>query len=203
MKSSSSLIILTLTALLIAADSVCAQESPGVAGARIGAGTDITGGVAYGAQLDYTLFQNPNAFELGFALFGGTFEEDSDNGFNEYHEETTVVVFAAIANYLFRYSPESEGPYFVAGAGVGAVSVEWEESSATDTSLGTALPGGGSKQSEDGTTSGLILNFGIGTRLNDSFDLRLQVPTFFISAGDQRDSAVVPTVTATLGIKFG
>jgi hypothetical protein len=184
-----------------------AATAAGAIGIRLGAGADITGGVAYGGQLDYTMEQTDNALELGLAFFGGKFTEDSDNGYepgssayNEYHEETTVVVIAAIANYLIRYAAAS-GPYFVVGAGVGAVSVEWTETSATDTTLGPRW-GTGSKQSEDGTAAGGIINFGIGHRLSDRFDLRLQVPTFFISGGEERDGGIVPTVTLTAGLKF-
>ena len=72
----------------------------------------------------------------------------------------------------------------------------------TDETLGTLRPGGGSSQSEEGTVGGVILNFGLGYRFNEQFDLRAQVPTFFISAGDQRDGAVVPTFMATAGISF-
>ena len=32
--------------------------------------------------------------------------------------------------------------------------------------------------------------------------LRLQVPTFFISGGDERGDQVVPTLTVTVGIGF-
>jgi len=171
-------------------------------GVRAGIGTDIEGGIAYGGQVNYTLMQKQNAFELGFAIFGGNFEEESDNGFNIYKEETTILVFGVIANYLFRYSLDMPGPYFVGGVGVGAVSVEWEERSDTDTSLGTPLPGGGSMQSEEGTTAGVILNLGIGHRFNEQFDLRAQVPTFFISGGENRDGKVVPTITLTAGYTF-
>jgi hypothetical protein len=31
--------------------------------------------------------------------FGGKFEEDTNNGFNDYHEETDLIVIAALANY--------------------------------------------------------------------------------------------------------
>jgi len=86
---------------------------------------------------------------------------------------------------------------FVVGMGVGAVSVEWEERSDTDTSLGTPLPGGGSMQSEEGTVGGLIINFGLGHRFNEVFDLRFQIPTFFIGGGEYRDGAVIPTFTIT------
>jgi hypothetical protein len=92
--------------------------------------------------------------------------------------------------------------YFVGGAGAGAISVEWEERSDTDVSLGTPLPGGGSMQSEDGTTGGLLLNFGLGYRITQNFDLRGQVPVFFISGGEQRDGAVVPLFSLTAGLNF-
>jgi hypothetical protein len=184
------------------------DASLGVLGVHIGAGADITGGVAYGGQLDYTIEQERNAIELGLTIFVGAITEDSDNGYdssspyyNEYHEETDILVFAAIANYLIRYSAELSGPYFVAGAGVGAFSVKWTETSATDTSLGPRW-GNGSMQSEDGTAAGAIVNFGIGTRINEKFDMRLQVPTFFISGGETRDGGIIPTLTITAGLKF-
>lgn len=135
-------------------NSVYAQES-GAVGIRLGIGTDIGGGIAYGGQLNYTLYQTRNAVEMGLAVFGGKFEEDSNNGFNDYHEETTIFVVGAIVNYLFRYALDIPSPYFLAGIGVGSISVEWEERSDTDSSLGTPLPGGGSVQSEEGTTAGL------------------------------------------------
>jgi hypothetical protein len=57
-------------------------------------------------------------------------------------------------------------------------------------------------QSEEGSTAGVILNFGIGYRFTQLFDLRAQVPTFFISGGDERDGKVVPTITITAGLNF-
>jgi hypothetical protein len=180
---------------------VLAQEV-GRYGARIGAGTDITGGVAYGGQIDYTLFRGPDSFEAGLLLFGGSFEEESNNGFNDYFETTDILVFAAIGNYLFRHSMDTEGPYFVAGAGAGAISVAWREESPTDTSLGSPLAGGGSFQEEDGFSGGLILSAGLGHRFSEDLDLRVQIPTFFISGGEERDGAVVPTLTVTLGFAF-
>jgi len=187
--------------VIVAGNSAYAQES-GAVGIRLGIGTDLSGGIAYGGQLNYTLFQNRNAVEMGLAVFGGKFEEDSNNGFNDYHEETTIFVVGAIVNYLFRYALDIPSPYFLAGIGVGSISVEWEERSDTDSSLGTPLPGGGSMQSEDATAAGLILNFGIGHRFNETFDLRAQVPTFFISETENRDGKVVPTITITAGLSF-
>jgi len=197
------LFTLALICLVMAGTAVAQEVKPGTIGVRAGIGTDISGGIAYGIQLGYTMNQLPNGLEMGLALFGGKFEEDSNNGFNDYHEETTVFVIGAMVNYLFRWGIEMKGPYFLAGVGVGAVSVEWTESSPTDTSLGPPLPGGGSSQSEEGTTGGLILNFGIGGRFNEKFDLRFQVPTMFIGGGDERDGAVVPMFMLTAGLQFG
>jgi hypothetical protein len=193
----------TIVALaLLTLASALAAQSPGRAGIRAGVGADISGGIAGGGQIDYTLFRGPNSFELGALVFGGTFSEDSNNGFNDYFEETTVIAFAAIANYLFRHSLETPGPYFVVGGGVGGFSVSWREESPTDTSLGSPLSGGGSFQEEDGTAGGAILNFGIGQRFNERVDGRIQVPTFFISGGEERSEQIVPTLTVTLGIGF-
>ena len=195
-------IALILACLVVAVGNNAYAEKAGSVGVRFGIGTDINGGIAYGGQLNYTLYQNLNAVEMGLAVFGGKFEEDSNNGFNNYHEETSIFVIGAIVNYLFRYSLDVSGPYLLAGIGVGTISVEWEESSDTDSSLGTPLPGGGSMQSEEGSVAGLILNFGIGHRFNKTFDLRAQVPTFFISETENRDGKVVPMITITAGLSF-
>ena len=202
MKVHSSLASTLASLVLLTVATPASAQRPGRVGVRAGVGTDISGGIAGGGQIDYTLFQGENSFELGALVFGGKFEEDSNNGFNDYHEETSVVVFGAIANYLFRHSMEVPGPYFVAGAGVGAVSVSWREESPTDVSLGPPLPGGGSFQEEDGTVGGLVVNFGIGHRFTEQVDLRVQAPTLFIGAGDSRESTIVPTLTVTIGIGF-
>ena len=113
-----------------------------------------------------------------------------------------ILVLAAMVNYLFRHSMDNGGLYFLAGGGGGAFSVDWTESSPTDSSLGSPLAGGGSFQEEDAVAGGLVLNAGIGYRFSEKFDLRFQVPTFFIGSGDSRDSQVVPTLTITAGYTF-
>lgn len=194
--------VLLLACLELLLVSPAVAQSVGRAGARIGVGTDISGGVAFGGQIDYTLLQGDNSVELGLAFFGGTFEEDSNNGTNDYHEQSDILVVAGIGNYLLGHGAAAGGPYFVVGAGVGAFSIEWREESPTDTSLGSALPGGGSFQEEDGSAAGLILNVGIGHRFSEKFDLRAQLPTFFIGGGENRADQVVPTLTVTAGIAF-
>ncbi len=88
------------------------------------------------------------------------------------------------------------------GAGFAAVSVEWEEKSDTDISLGTPLPGGGSKQSEEGTAGGTVLNVGAGYNFGGNVDIRAEIPVIIIAGAPGEASAVVPTFTATLGIRF-
>jgi hypothetical protein len=202
MKPLLTIVSMLVCVLLILTGTANAQDKTGAVGVRAGIGTDIGGGIAYGLQLNYTLFQQANALELGLAVFGGTFEEESNNGYNDYFEETKILVIGAMVNYLFRYDMELNGPYILAGVGVGAISVEWEERSDTDTSLGQLLPNGGSMMSEDGTTAGFILNLGLGYRFTEMFDLRLQVPTFIISGGEERDGKVVPMITVTAGLSF-
>jgi hypothetical protein len=171
-------------------------------GVRAGIGTDIELGIAYGAEVNYTKEINFNALELGLVFYGGSFDEETDEGIHTYNEETTIFVAAALANFLFLYSMEKPGPYFVAGVGVGAISVDWEERSTTDTSLGPLLPGGGSMQSDEGTAAGSIINFGIGHRFSENLDIRGQVPTFFIASAPGDAASVVPTFTITVGYRF-
>jgi hypothetical protein len=194
--------VLVLSASAFAQDEALKTEPTGTVSLRAGIGTDIGGGIAFGGQIGYILFQQMHAWELGLGIFGGSYDETSDNGFNTYNETTDLLVIGALGSYLVRYSLDAPGPYFVLGAGVGVVSVSWEESSDTDTSLGTPLPGGGSMQSEDGSVAGLMLNLGIGHRFNRQFDLRAAVPTFFIGGSDERDGKVIPTFTITAGLNF-
>lgn len=193
---------LLMACTIATAGLAAGTTNPGNFGARVGIGTDISGGVAYGGQASYTLMQRQNAFELSLLAFGGSFSEDSNNGFYDYHEKTNLLAIGVMANYLFRWSMESTGPYFVGGIGFGSVGVNWTETSPGDTSLGKSLPGGGSSTSEDGAVGGMILNVGIGHRFSRTFDLRLQAPTLFVGGGDTRDSQIVPMFTLTGGWTF-
>ena len=184
---------------------VHAQNSEvGGIGIRAGVGTDINLGLAYGVEVNYAKYLGRDAFEIALAVYGGHYEEESEEGGNIYEETTDILVIGAMVNYLFLYSMDEPGPYFVAGFGFGSVSMEWEEKSETDSSLGSALPGfpGGSMHDADGTAGGTILNFGIGFRFNKQVDIRAQLPTIiaFSSPGDA--SSVIPTLTITLGYRF-
>ena len=172
-------------------------DQTGTFGVRAGIGTDISFGIAYGAGFNYRIQEN---MELGLVLFGGKFSETSDNGFNVYEETTDIFAIAAQANWLFSHRPDETKPFFVAGTGLAFISYEWQESSATDTSLGTPIPGGGSMQSEDGGTGGVIFNVGVGMTFSSPFDLRFEVP-IMIPFGIENVS-VIPLFMLTAGYRF-
>jgi hypothetical protein len=188
-------LLLSISFIVITADGQ--SDQTGTFGIRAGIGTDITFGIAYGAGFNYRLQDN---MELGLVLFGGKFSETSDNGFNTYEETTNIFAIGAQANWLFNHRPDETKPFFIAGTGLAFISYEWEERSDTDTSLGTPLPGGGSMQSEDGGTGGVIFDIGIGYTFSSPFDLRFEVP-IMIPFGIENVS-VVPLFMLTAGYRF-
>jgi hypothetical protein len=199
MKSTTYLLLLAI--LLIGVSATIGQTGPRV-GLRAGVGTDIDLGLAYGAGGNYLLTFPKNSLELGILLFGGSFEETSDEGIHTYEETTDIFVFGAVANYLIGYQPDMTGTFFVVGTGLASVSVDWEERSDTDVSLGTPLPGGGSMQSADGSSAGSVFNLGIGQAFAGGFDIRFEVPVILTFSAPGEASSVVPTFIFTAGYRF-
>jgi hypothetical protein len=190
-------IYLLLCLPFIISSSYGQTDQTGTFGVRVGIGTDISLGIAYGAGFNYRMQEN---MELGLTLFGGKFSETSDNGSNLYEETTNIFAIAAQANWLFSHRPDEAKIFFIAGTGLAFISYEWTESSATDTSLGTPLPGGGSQQSEDGGTGGLIFTLGLGHTFSSPFDLRFEVPIMVPFGID--NVSVVPLFMLTAGYRF-
>lgn len=190
-------ISLLFSLIFIAAATYSQTDQTGTFGIRAGIGTDITLGIAYGAGFNYRLQEN---MELGLVLFGGKFTESTDNGFNVYDETTNIFALAAQANWLFSHRPDETKPYFIAGTGLAFISYDWEESSETDTSLGTPLPGGGSMQSESGSTGGIIFNLGLGYTFSSPFDLRFEIP-IMVPFGIE-NVGVIPLFMLTAGYRF-
>jgi len=189
---------LLIVVLILIAGSSSAQESPKI-GIRAGVGTDITFGIAYGGGVNYLL---DNSMELGVVVFGGSFEESTDEGIHAYNETTDLIAFGAEINFLFGYTPGKSGMFFVAGTGLAAINVEWEETSDTDESLGPPLPGGGSMQSEEGSGGGLIFNLGVGGSFSNGLDIRAELPVLLTFAPPGGSSTVIPLLTVTLGYRF-
>lgn len=167
---------------------------------RMGLGTDLSGGLAVGLNGSYHIDTGPFVSELGFSLFNANNTYTSNNGFNDYTETTGLTVVGGLANMLFNYQPDS--PFFVAGAGLGLINLTWKETSPTDTSLGTLLPGGGSEQSTDALVAGSVLNVGFGYLFGDNFDLRFEAPMIVVFSAPGNAAAVVPTFTITGGMRI-
>jgi len=187
--------------IIISGFTLILAQGTGSFGIRGGVGTDITGGLAYGGSINYQFPLGQNWAEIGPVLYISHSEETTEE-FNTYIETTDLTVFGVLANYLFNYDPTASGAFFLAGFGFAAVSVEWEEKSDTDISLGTPLPGGGSKQSEDGTAGGSVFNVGAGYKFQGKVDIRAELPVIFIFGAPGETSSVAPTFTVTLGIRF-
>jgi hypothetical protein len=177
-----------------------AQEFGEAFGVRAGVGADITfDGLAVGGGVNHLFLDQ---LEVGLVVYYGNFEETSEEGGNEYDETTEVTAFAIMANYLYGYTMGESGGYFVAGVGLGYLSVFWEEKSDTDSSLGTPLPGGGSKQDFEGGVGGFLVSIGGGYAFAGGLDLRLEIPVLIANyTGDA--TGVIPLFTLTAGYRFG
>lgn len=176
-------------------------RGPGSIGIRAGIGTDINLGIAYGGGINYLFDLNSSAVELGLVFFGGHSEEETVE-FNTYNEKTDVFVFGVLSNYLLAFNRDIPGFFGVLGLGFAAISAEWEESSPDDGSLGTPLPGGGSKQSVDATGAGSVINLGFGISFSGGLDLRIEAPLIFLFGPPGDASSFIPTLMATVGYHF-
>ena len=186
---------------MIAGNINAESVSPKI-GIRGGAGTDVNGGLAYGAGINYMLSYSSGGLEIGIMLFGGNFEESTTEGIHTYDETTDLFIFSLMANYLIGYQSETPSTFFVLGIGLASINVEWKEESKTDSSLGTPLPGGGSMQDADGSTSGTVFNIGVGKSFSGNFDFRVEIPTIVTFSSVGESSSVIPTFILTAGIRF-
>lgn len=190
----------TLLVLLVAL-SAQAQTDPKI-GIRAGLGTDVNLGIAYGGGINYLVKLPQNSVELGIVVFGGSFDETTDEGIHTYEETTDIFVFGLLGNYLFNYTPNKPGQFFIVGFGLASVNVEWEERSDTDESLGPLLPDGGSMQSDDGSGGGTVFNLGFGLSFAGGFDVRAEFPVIVSFAAPGEASSVIPTFMVTGGLRF-
>ena len=172
-------------------------------GVHAGLGTDLNLGLGIGAKVSIipSMYRG-HPLELGAELFYSHSVEVSDNGFNEYEETTNLVVFALMGNWLINYVPEQIGFYYIVGIGVAGISVDWRETSETDSSLGEPYGTSGSQQSAEGVTGGTILNLGAAYNLGDGFEIRLELPFLVIFTAPGQASAVAPALTLMGGYRF-
>ena len=181
--------------------TVFSSELPKI-GVRGGLGTDINLGLAFGGGVNYMLDVVESPLELGVLVFYSHSTETSNNGYNDYHETTDLMVFGMMANYLMGYKRGAPGGFFLAGFGLGAMNVYWEEWSPTDESLGELLPEGGSRQEDEGTAGGVVFSLGGGMAFSNGADIRLEIPVILVFGEYGEASTVVPTVTLTAGMRF-
>jgi len=169
-------------------------------GLRGGLGTDISGGLALGVNGSYHIDMGFYTTELGVSLYHANNAYDSTSGAHTYTETTGLTILGGLVNLLVNYRPNN--PFFVAGSGLGMINLTWKETSATDTSLGTLLPGGGSEQSTDALVAGSVLNLGFGYLFDNGLDLRFEAPIILVFSAPGNAAAVVPTFTLTGGMAF-
>ena len=172
-------------------------------GIRGGVGTDIEGGLAFGGSLNYLIptYSYWNPYEISLLVFAGSFEETTVET-NTYVENTDILVIGLLANYLIHYNHHSQTFFFLLGTGIGFIDVQWEESSEGDISLGTPLPGGGSKQSEEGSAIAFLFDIGFGYKFSDNVDFRFEIPVFISTDSPGSASSVALTFVLTLGTRF-
>lgn len=171
-------------------------------GIRAGVGTDITLGLAYGGGINYYLGMPFNGLELGIQAYGHHSVETTNNGYNDYTDTTDLQAVVLLANYLIHYKPNEAGFFAVTGIGLGVIHLTFVETSPTDISLGTLLPGGGSSMSFDGTVGGSVFNLGFGYNFKNNIDLRLEVPFMVLFSKPGSMSSVVFAGTFTMGYRF-
>jgi hypothetical protein len=192
---------LVIGMLLSAAVLAGAESLTDGLGVRGGAGADITfDGIAVGAGVNKLFLDE---FEIGLVFYYGSFQSTSSNGVNSYTDKTQVIALAAQVNYLYGYHRDKGGFYFLAGVGIAYLGINWEESSPTDTSLGTPLPGGGSKQTFDGSVGGSIVALGAGYAFGGGLDVRLEVPLVISFSQAGGASTLIPLFTLTAGYRLG
>jgi len=194
-----------LCVAVLAPTSVGAQDLAAL-GLRAGAGIDRGGEVVYDAQIDLTDLSGSPAVGLAFRGFGEVFASKSYESVRgsrtwQDQEEMRVWGVALMADFLFRHSRETRGPYVALALGVGPLWVQWRLES-TDPGVGDPLPGGGGFLEEDGLTVGSMMSAGLGQRLHRRVDLRAQATAVLVPSTDQReDLALIPLFTLTTGVR--
>ncbi|MEK6749462.1 MAG: hypothetical protein AABY83_09685 [Pseudomonadota bacterium] len=203
MKKSSISYIYTSIALIfgVLAPGYGAARADSQMSLRAAVGTDVSLGLGYGAGLRFLKSSGLQTMEFGPDLFIAKSTYTSQE-FHQYTETTDLKVFAVRINWLSDYAPKQQSTYWVYGVGAAAISMVWEESSPTDTSLGTPCCGGGSKHSKDGTAFGALLTIGAGKSLTENVDVRVEFPIIIIPSPVGNAAAFIPTATLSLGIGF-
>jgi len=175
-------------------------------GVRGGAGIDAGGRMVYDAQLGLADLSGSPAVEvairgLGEAFSTRSYETRRASLTFENYEEIRVWGIGLMADFLFRHSMESRGPYLMLGLGVGPLWYRGRLES-TDPRVGEPLPTGGGFLEEEGVSVGSLLSAGLGQRLHRRVDLRAQATLMLLPSTDQREELeLISMFTLTAGIR--
>ncbi|MDH5464898.1 MAG: hypothetical protein OEW60_04665 [Thiovulaceae bacterium] len=194
--------IVFVTLIVLLPMCISAENKPVDLTIRGAIGTDPSLGIAYGVGVYHKIAGGKNSAEVGVNFYGAHSSETSTEFGNDYTEDTSLAVITVMYNFLYNYDPKGSHIYLISGVGVGLIGYDWTESSSTDTSLGTLLPGGGSTHGSDGTAFGNMLNLGIGKVLANGLDLRFEVPIFVMYNSYYDTAAVAIAITASIGKDF-
>jgi len=198
-KISLIVVVLCLAPLASAFAQDFASFHPGI---QAGVGTDLNLGLAVGLKASVMPFDiDVNPLEVGVEVFYSNSTETSDNGVNEYEEQTELIILGVMANYLYNYSLEDPSFFLVAGVGIAGISMWWEERSLTDVSLGIPWKTG-SRQEAEGIAAGAVLSVGGGYAFAKGFEIRLEIPVIFIFGPYGEASAIAPALTLMGGYRF-
>ena len=173
---------------------------------RGGAGVDTSGRTVYDAQIGLTDLSGSTNVEisvrgLGEAFSTRSYQTQRTSRTFDNTEELRVWGVGLMADFLFRHSMESRGPYFMLGLGVGPLWYAWSLES-TDPRAGEPMPGGGSFVEEEGVSAGSLLSAGLGQRLHRRLDVRAQATLVLLPSTDLREELeVIPAFTLTAGIR--
>jgi len=180
----------------------------GIFGVRGGAGTDFAfSGMAYGGGVSYVWMPSGSnrALEISADVLlhrSRKIDSDFDSKGNHYDENLDLVVIGVKANMLFNYDPHEKQAFFIAGAGFGVGSIDWEEWRKPVDSYGNPTGERTLYDWEDGSAGAALLNLGFGYTLGNLTELRAEAPTyiFFNSVGG---GTIIPTLSLGVIYRFG
>jgi hypothetical protein len=179
----------------------------GSMGIRGGVGTDFEfSGMAYGGGVSYVWMPvgSNRALEISAdVLVHRSSKVDSDQDSEAYYDENLGVnIFGVKANTLFNYDPDENQAFFIAGAGFGVGSIDYEEWRKPVDSDGKLTGERTLYDWEDGSSGAALLNLGFGYTLGNRTELRAEIPTFIFFNSAGAGGVIVPTISLGLLYRF-
>jgi len=165
---------------------------------KVGLGTDAGLGLALGAEYQMDVSFGSKELRVGPAFYYTAYSEDSSNGFNDYTETFSALIFGVTANF---YTPVNDPNLnLVYGGGVAFTLSDWQETSPTDSSIG---PFDGSVYVDEASGGGaaFLLNFGLNKIISDALAIELNVPIFIVPT--EIGTIYAPAITISVAFGLG